>query len=61
MMEETKMRDLLKSTFKETPKSFHNAVNNAIAEAVNADYENYRQFEKDKSIILPNTHKDSPN
>ena len=29
-----KMRELLKTTFKETPKSFHNAVNNAIAEAV---------------------------
>lgn len=55
------MRDVLKSAFKETPDSFRNAVNNAIAEAVNADYENYRQFEKDKSIILPITHKDSPN
>ena len=34
MREETKMRDVLKSAFKETPDSFRNAVNNAIAEAV---------------------------
>lgn len=34
MREDTKVRDILKSTFKETPESFRNAVNNAITEAV---------------------------
>ena len=34
------MRELLKSAFKETPKSFHNAVNNAIVQAI--------QINKDK-------------
>lgn len=40
MREETKMRGILKSTFKETPESFRIAVNNAISEVVHADIEN---------------------
>lgn len=34
------MLDMLRSTFKEIPESFHNAVNNAISEVVHADIEN---------------------
>lgn len=49
------MRNLLNSTFKKTPESFRNAVNNAIIEVVNADIENRQSFENDKSTILPST------
>lgn len=55
MREKIKMRDIQKSVFKETPESFRNAINNAIAEVVHTDYENCQSFEKDKSAILPNT------
>lgn len=57
MREETKMRDILKSTFKETSESFRNAVNNVILEVVHADIENHQSFENDKSTILPSTKK----
>ena len=57
MTGEIKMRDVLKSAFKETPDSLRNAVNNAIAEAVNNNHENRHSFEKEKSAILPSTQK----
>lgn len=57
MREDTKVRDILKSTFKETPESFCNAVNNAISEVVRVDIENRQSFENDKSTILPSTKK----
>ena len=39
MMEKIKMRDMLKSACKETPDSFRNAINNAIAEAVKDEFD----------------------
>lgn len=52
MREDTKVSDILKSTFKETPRSFHNAVNNALAESVQGNTANHRSTEEKDSIIL---------
>ncbi len=46
MMEKTKMRDILKSAFKETPDSFRNAINNAIAEAVKDEFDKQKPQEE---------------
>ena len=43
------MRNMLKSAFKETPEDFRNAVNNAIAEAVQGNTAKYRSSEEKAS------------
>lgn len=46
MREKTKMRGILKSTFKETPESFRIAVNIAIAEAVKDEFDKQKPQEE---------------
>ena len=53
MREKTKMRDVMKSAFKETPDSFRNAVNNAIAEAALTGY-NKCQLPEVRSVVITN-------
>ena len=50
MTEEIKMRDVLKYAFKETPKSFRNMVNNAIAEAVQFKHRAKKAVKNQKRI-----------
>lgn len=40
------MRDIMKSAFKETPDSFRNAINNAIAEAVKDEFDKQKPQEE---------------
>ena len=47
------MRDVMKSAFKETPDSFRNAVNNAIAEAALTGY-NKCQLPEVRSVVITN-------
>lgn len=47
------MRNLLKTAFKETPDSFRNAVNNAIAEAALTGYNKY-QLPEVRSVGITN-------
>lgn len=52
MMEESKIQDMLKSTFKETPESFRNTVNNAIIEVVQDDSDKQKPQEKSEDNII---------
>ena len=45
------MRDILKSTFKETPESLRNSVNNAIIEVVQNDSDKQKPQEKSEDNL----------
>lgn len=53
------MRDILKSTFKETSESFRNAVNNVIVETAQGEYKKRNKDRKQKEKMMINNKDDN--